>query len=223
MSSVKSYIGLLGLGSHSTLFYLDQLNFYYNQKKGGYSTCPLKMLNADFNDLNPYLPNQFDKLLKPTKAYLEKLSTMEVDRIIVPNITLHETIDQLNFTAVNLIHPVNETIIYCQKNKVNKVTVFGSSYTMSSNYIPLEFEKYNIKVVSPSSSDMKDIDRLRKAVYNHTATKEDHNHFEFLINRYNKESSVLMACTELSLVLNNIDCEQVVDMVEIQIKSALNL
>lgn len=51
-------LGILGLGSKSTLYYVEQLNTLYNRSFGGFSTCPFMMVNANFNDINPYLPDK---------------------------------------------------------------------------------------------------------------------------------------------------------------------
>jgi aspartate racemase len=57
------WTGILGLGSRSTLFYIEQLNKGYNKKHGDYSTFPFKMLNVDFQLYNTYLPAQYEILL----------------------------------------------------------------------------------------------------------------------------------------------------------------
>jgi aspartate racemase len=72
-------IGLLGLGSYSTTFYLSKLNELYHQQYGGYSTWPFRMLNANFNDINPFLPNQFETLKPIIGQYLDSLIKLEVD------------------------------------------------------------------------------------------------------------------------------------------------
>ena len=54
-------LGILGLGSRSTIFYMEQLNKIHQAVHGGYSTCPFMLINSDFNGINPFLPNSFKK------------------------------------------------------------------------------------------------------------------------------------------------------------------
>ena len=49
-------LGILGLGSRTTQFYIQELNRMFQAKKGGYSTCPFILLNTDFHKINTFLP-----------------------------------------------------------------------------------------------------------------------------------------------------------------------
>ncbi|HCY80239.1 MAG TPA: hypothetical protein DHV22_00810, partial [Xanthomarina gelatinilytica] len=93
------------LGHRSTLFYLDALNKAYHEEEQGYSTCPFILYNTDFNSINPYLPNQFKKLLPTLKNYLRNLEKLPISHLLVPNITLHEVMDKLD-TNLKIIHPL---------------------------------------------------------------------------------------------------------------------
>ena len=212
---------MLGLGSFSTLFYIKELNALYNAKHGGFSTCPFKMLNVDFDTINNLLPNTSKALDAIVKDNLNKLKALEIDTIVVPNITLHETIDRLSIEA-NIIHPVEETISNVKENKHTNVTIFGTLYTMQSNYITSKFRAEKINVLQVSKEDKQQIDDLRIAVYNGKETQKQLEIFNELINKYTKNGVVVLACTELS-VAYNIKNNRVYDMARIQIKKSVNL
>ncbi|WP_299247820.1 aspartate/glutamate racemase family protein [uncultured Lacinutrix sp.] len=216
-----STLGLLGLGSFSTLFYIKELNALYNAKHGGFSTCPFKMLNVDFNAINNLLPNTSKALDTIVKDSLNKLQNLQIDTIVVPNITLHETIDRLNIRT-NLIHPIEETISRIKESKHANVTIFGTLYTMQSNYITSKFTAQNITILQASKEDMQQIDDLRIAIYNGKETEAQLVIFNKLINKYTKNGIVVLACTELS-VAYNIKNSLVYDMARIQILKSINL
>lgn len=216
-----STLGLLGLGSFSTLFYIKELNALYNAKHGGFSTCPFKMLNVDFNAINNLLPNTSKALDTIVKDSLNKLQDLQIDIIVVPNITLHETIDRLNIKT-NLIHPIEETVSRVKESKHANVTIFGTLYTMQSNYIKSKFTAQNTNVLQASKEDMQQIDDLRIAIYNGNETKAQLVIFNKLINKYTKNGVVVLACTELS-VAYNIQNSLVYDMARIQILKSINL
>ncbi|WP_299381733.1 aspartate/glutamate racemase family protein [uncultured Lacinutrix sp.] len=216
-----STLGLLGLGSFSTLFYIKELNALYNAKHGGFCTCPFKMLNVDFNAINNLLPNTSKALDTIVKDSLNKLQDLQIDTIVVPNITLHETIDRLNIRT-NLIHPIEETISRIKESKHANVTIFGTLYTMQSNYITSKFTAQNITILQASKEDMQQIDDLRIAIYNGKETEAQLVIFNKLINKYTKNGIVVLACTELS-VAYNIKNSLVYDMARIQILKSINL
>ncbi len=211
---------MLGLGSFSTLFYIKELNALYNAKHGGFSTCPFKMLNVDFDTINNLLPNTSKALDAIVKDNLNKLKALEIDTIVVPNITLHETIDRLSIEA-NIIHPVEETISNVKENKHTNVTIFGTLYTMQSNYITSKFRAEKINVLQVSKEDKQQIDDLRIAVYNGKENQKQLEIFNELINKYTENGVVVLACTELS-VAYNIKNNLVYDMARIQIKKSVN-
>ncbi len=47
-------LGIIGLGSKSTTYYIELLNLFYNKKHGGFNTCPFTMVNINFNEINPF-------------------------------------------------------------------------------------------------------------------------------------------------------------------------
>ncbi|MBD3861950.1 aspartate/glutamate racemase family protein [Olleya marilimosa] len=214
-----STLGVLGLGSYSTLFYIKTLNAMYNKKYGGFSTCPFKLLNVDFDAINKLLPNTSNALDTIVKTHLNTLDALKVDNILVPNITLHETIDRLQIKT-NVIHAIQETISKITGNNHVNITIFGTLYTMQSNYLTSQFTAQNINIVKASDADMQLIDNLRIAVYNGDTNPKQLNIFNDLLNKYTKNGIVVLACTELS-VINTSNSKLVYDMARIQIQAAI--
>ncbi|WP_292945452.1 aspartate/glutamate racemase family protein [Olleya sp. UBA1516] len=212
-------LGVLGLGSYSTLFYIKTLNAMYNKKYGGFSTCPFTLLNVDFDAINKLLPNTSNTLDTIVKTHLNTLDALKVDNIIVPNITLHETIDRLQIKT-NVIHAIQETISKITRSNHVNTTIFGTLYTMQSNYVTSQFTARNINIIKASDADMQLIDNLRIAVYNGDANPKQLNIFNDLLNKYTKNGIVVLACTELS-VINTSSSKLVYDMARIQIQAAI--
>jgi len=218
MPKSKKYIGVLGLGSRSTLHYINRLNEIYNQKYLGYSTCPIKLLNANFDQINPFLPDRFDKLKPIVKSKLDELNDLGVQNIIVPNITLHETIDQSDFDSKDkLIHPIKSTIKQLQEKKISKVVIYGSAYTMTSNYLTGLLGESGIEAIIPELADIQVIDDLRTQIY---AGVKNNIIFETNLKKY-CQFPALVSCTELSLVAKKFKNQEIFDLAEIQINEAI--
>lgn len=212
-------LGILGLGSRSTLFYIKELNCLYHKQKGGYNTCPFKMLNANFDAINNLLPGTSDDLEILVRNYLDELVHLKVDAVLIPNITLHETIDKITIRS-KIIHPVHLTIEKLKSRDVNKIVLFGSLHTMESGFLKIEFQKEDIEVILPSKTERLFIDEVRNHIYEETENEELLEKFSDIIKKYTDCHAVVLACTELSIAWNNVNCN-VYDMSRIQIEMAV--
>ena len=218
-------LGILGLGSKSTIFYVKELNRLYHEIYSNYSTCPFTLVNTNFDRINNLLPNYSAILGDVVSEYLKQLIAHGVDSILIPNITLHETIDKIidegNY-GVSIIHPLSNTISKLKENDIKEVALFGSYYTMNSGYIPSYFNHNGVQIITPSPSDMKDIDEIRKHVYAEKDIKENATLFDKLVNQYSEEYYIVLACTELS-ILNSKSNQWIYDMARIQINEAMKI
>ena len=217
----KNQLAILGLGSRSTLFYIKELNRLYNQEKGGYSTCPFRMLNTDFDKINSLLPNTSKALDTIIQDYIDKIEKTAIDHILIPNITLHETIDQLNIQK-NIIHPIALTISKIKENDWTKVVIMGSLHSMRSSYIRSNFTRNGIETVLPSPEEMLMIDEFRKHVYSESENVDLIKNYHLQIEKYSKDFPVILVCTELSIFKPENNCN-VIDMAQVQILKAIEI
>ncbi|XMO88440.1 aspartate/glutamate racemase family protein [Algibacter sp. AS12] len=219
MDSVK--LAVLGLGSQTTTFYISELNRLYNDKYGGYSTCPFIMWNANFDAINSLLPNISEKLNTLTQGCINEIEKLDISHILVPNITLHESIGQIEVRKT-ILHPVYITVAKIKTLKLSKVVLMASEYTMNSAYIRSVFNANKIEIEIPSEEDRLQIDTFRKQVYAKKETEEGIVNFHKIIEKYTVKNTVLLACTELS-VFKPKNNKHLLDMVEIQIMEAINV
>lgn len=213
-------VGLLGLGSRSTLHYIKELNRLYNEKKGGYSTFPFVLLNANFESINPLLPHTSTVLDDIMQSYINEIQKLNIKHILVPNITLHETIDSLNVKK-NIIHPIPLAIVKIKEKKCKTIVLFGSLHSMESSYIKDHFNANGIEVLLPSAEDRLKIDEFRKQMYDATETSDLIASYHSIIVKYAKNNPIVLACTELSITKPTAS-KNIIDMVQLQIEFALS-
>ncbi|QDO94538.1 hypothetical protein FNB79_11365 [Formosa sediminum] len=218
MTHIK--LAVLGLGSRTTAYYLSTLNLLYNNKFGAYGTCPLFLLNVDFNTINPLLPNTSKALSAIVGGYLNSLDAFGAQHIIIPNITLHETVDQLNVNTT-VLHPIHLTISKIKAQHCSTIVLFASMYSMQSDYIRSHFRAHGIDVLLPSKTNMEFIDKVRTTVYNGTETPNLIAAFHTLLDDYSRTYPVVLGCTELS-VLNLKTNPNLIDMAQLQMETAVN-
>ena len=218
---MQQKIGVLGLGVFSTAFYVSRLHQKYHQLKGGFSTFPFLMYQVDFELINPFLPNQFEKLMPKVQEITSELEKLPVQKWIIPNITLHETFDKLE-TKINIIHPIEVIVKYCNSKSIHTLIIFGTKYTMNSDYLSSELAKKDINILKPEENDMLFVDELRTKIYQQKNTEEDLSKFKKIIKKYTAQNYILIACTELSIIADNLDSEKLVDIAKLQIEEAIH-
>ena len=218
MSSIISK-GVLGLGTVSTAFYLKEIHRKHQERNHQFSACPLLVYQIDFQEINPFLPNQFEVLIPKLKETLKEITTLGVTKLLVPNITLHETLDQIEI-PLEICHPVDSTLKHLEENRISEVYFFGTLYTMNSEYLKSRFLAKKVKVLQPVESDQKWIDDFRKKVYQGNETLEEITFFQTLIRKYSEKNVVVIACTELSVfsLKENPSC---IDMMDLQVEEFL--
>lgn len=211
--------GVLGLGSHATQHYLQRIHLKFQEANKEFSTCPLILYQTDFQEINPFLPNNFLVLQPVLSGYLKSVAALNISKLLLPNITLHETLDLIE-SPVKIVHAVIHTVTYLKNRGISGVILFGTFYTMHSSYLKSKFAEEEIDLFLPSPDDQQWIDNFRKKVYQSSETNEEVQHFQNLILKYVREYPVVIACTELSLysLKKEPDC---VDMAEIQISEFL--
>lgn len=211
-------LGILGLGSQSTVYYIQKLNELYNELHGGFSTMPFKLLNVNFDLINSFLPNQFDKLFPVIELSLTQLDNLGVNKIIIPNITLHEAIDKSFLSKdikIKIVHPFsileNETFF----KDFQDVCVLGTAFTMQNPYI---LNKLKRKIKTLSQAEVELIDNIRKSVYEGNGESEKHLRFFQQLMSNNPKTLFIIACTELSVLINNVGySSQILDLAGQQI------
>ncbi len=207
-------LAILKLGKYSTQFYLQRL-----------SQLNIKLIETDFKLINANLPNNFAQLELLLRPYLEALiEDKSISRILIPNITLHETLDKLySDFPLPYVHPIKDTIEEIKQHKHNEVILIGSLYSMNAPYIQDYFAKHSIKVLKPSEKEQLFIDNYRKKIYAGAATEFDNIIFNDILYKYQKKTSIIIACTELSIQTSTKQSAYCCyNMALIQIKNALS-
>ncbi|WP_026942742.1 aspartate/glutamate racemase family protein [Hellea balneolensis] len=213
MSSCKT-IDFLRLGTRTTSFYIKCFKELFEIENTENTEPELNLIDVDFSEVNNFLPNKFDSLKPVLRPYFE---TINSEIIVVPNITLHETLDQL--AIPNLIHPVRETIRELQASKHSDIFLLGSKYSMQAPYISTLMHFSGIHVQVPSLADQDKIDNLRQKIYTGRETNDDIQFYKNYIKTHSLKHPVVVACTELSIPLDSRN-KAIYDMARIQISAA---
>ena len=184
------------------------------------------MLNTDFNTINPFLPNQFEKTVPVLTNYIQQLLKLGAQKILIPNITLHETLDKITvFDKELFIHPFHLLKNELQQKTEKPVVILGTRYSMNNPYFNSFIEDEGIKISSLIDRDFLLVDEFRTAIYNNSESNELIENFENLLSELEKENTVIIACTELSAYLNSSKNQygNIIDLAVLQIENAVSL
>jgi aspartate racemase len=209
---MSSGVGMLYLGKDSSEFYERKI-----LDKG---IKEMKIIQTDFKTINSFLPDQFDRLKEVIRPYLKQAESKNIEQLIIPNITLHETIDQIQDEfSFAVIHPVRAAIEFLKNKNIKKAVLFGTTYTMNKGYIVNMAKESGVVVNLPTEKHQLIIESFRKKVFYKTDSVLDRENYLNLLRSYSKISNVLLACTELSLIHETEQTENVLDMASIQLKT----
>lgn len=216
ITNVSAKISLIELGGRST-------EFYYQQLRLSLAENDIQRVTINFERLNYHLPNDFTYLVPKLE---QALDVCDPNRgIIIPNVTLHETLDQhcaRSYRDLCIYHPLQESIKALKEEEQEEVVLFASSYSMQAAYIKTFFAMQNISLRAPELLDRQFLDIFRIAVYSNLETRQQTDQFFALLEKYSVDSAVLVACTELSLKLaNSVTNNRLYDTARLQIESAL--
>lgn len=220
----NKWIGILEMGQASTQFYIKLLNEMYRKEHTSQLQF-FKLIPTDFEAINNLLPNRSDKLDTKIAGSLREMIMYDIHCVLIPNITIHETVDavwDLLDTTMPIAHPLSGTIKRMRKAHWNKAVLFGSKFTMTSDYVRSVFANADIAIAQPEPEDIEIIDRVRREVYSENASAEILEQFNDLVKTYSNEMPVLIACTELSIAINSVN-ENILDMARIQVEDAISI
>ena len=145
---------------------------------------------------------------------------MKVRELLIPNITIHQAIDNLIITEkfnFKIIHPLDLLISHLKLNGIENVIILGTKYTMEGNYIQSKLKQNNIYVTKVTENVINEIEKIRIEIYNGNLEYKKNYLTKFAKSQPNLK--VILACTELSVLANQNSL--FIDMATLQIKKAI--
>lgn len=227
MKSKNISLGLLKTGDRTVQFYNEYIQSMFNESKILEDHTVLTTITSDFSTTNQYLPNQFEHLEPLLKKDIDLALKEKISTLIIPNITLHETLDRLvkkeYFPNIKIVHPLKTTVQALQIKNINKVVVIGSAYTSHCDWLNNYFLQHDIKTIAINNEHTQTIDKIRQRTYNGNETQEDKQHYNDLINHYQQQAPTVIACTELSILIGKKYGHNIYDMARIQMRAAMDI
>lgn len=223
-------IGLVGgVSWASTMEYYKRLNLLINQENGKNHSAQILMYSFDFEELLTFQKNQNElmelQLLQEKVSLLDKAGS---DVIAICSNTTNKLADQLdNSLHDKLINLISATCDHMLKNKVCKVGLLGTLYTMEQDFYKNKLIEKGIEVVVPNK-DARNLlhhiiyDELCKGKITVQAKKIVLNIINQLATEHDLDG-IILGCTELPLLVSKSECViPLFDTIDIHIDAILN-
>lgn len=221
-------LGLVGGTSWvSTIDYYTIINEGINKELGdlNYSKCILYSFNFQ-EIISCTQVNDWESVLEKVSLVCKKLELSGAEGIVLCANTLHFIADELE-TRLNipLLHIARETAIEIHKQKVKKVGLLGTKFTMENDFFKSKLSEKNIEALIPESEDREFIHQsllyeLGKGIIKNTTKQRYLSIIEKLKAR--GVEGIIAGCTEIPLIVNDSDIDLTYfDTTKIHAKSAI--
>ncbi|MDR0193857.1 MAG: amino acid racemase [Myroides sp.] len=220
-------IGILGGTAYpSTALYYTLLNKMANEKWGGYHSCPIILYSIDYHHIKSRYANQWDEIPNILKDEVENLLMLQPDCFLIANNTLHKAYDQIKhefLTNIPISHSIELTKSHILKNNMKKVLLLGTPFTMEDNYFKSPLQQVGIEVIIPNQEEIAKIGAFQSTLATGSVTDEMKTFFIQLMEDYSDVDGVILGCTELPLVFNELDITTpIIDTMVLQCEDAFS-
>lgn len=222
-------LGIIGgLSWFSTTVYYRTINQLINQQLGGSHSARLILYSIDFNDFKVLQEkNDWDKIEQMLTDIALRLQNAGADCIVMATNTPHLVADIVSQKIkIPLLHIAEETAKEIVKQKINKVGLLGTKFTMENAFFKDRLTKFGIETIIPDSSDR---DFIHASIFNELTIgvfkDETKNKYVDIIAKLKRDGAegVIFGCTEIALLITQDDSNiTVFDTTAIHSKAAVD-
>jgi aspartate racemase len=206
-------LGLIGgLSWESTALYYEYINKEINKNLGKLHSAKIVLISVDLEEIvSLQSTNEWDKageILADAAISLEKAGA---DIILLCANTMHKVAQNiLKVIHIPFLHITEPTIKRIKENRINKIGILSTKFTMEEAFYRKFYTEQDIEVVTP---DKVDIEIIHEIIYTELCkgviTERSKKEIIRIINRLNNlgAQAIILACTEISLLINQNDTD----------------
>jgi aspartate racemase len=222
-------LGLIGgLSWYSTTVYYRTINQLTNERLGSSHSAKLILFSVDFEEFrilqNKGDWNAVEKMLSDVAIQLENAGA---DCIVMCTNTPHLVADTIRQKIkIPLLHIAEETAKEIVSQKINKVGLLGTKFTMENSFFRDRLSQFGIESIVPDDADK---DYIHDSIFNELTRGffKDDTKIKYLeiIDKLKNDGAkgVVFGCTEFSILINSSECSiPIFDTTEIHSKAAAN-
>lgn len=219
-------IGLVGgISWTSTLDYYKYINQSINEKLGGLNSAECILYSLNFADIQDRgWTNSYDLIFNACKS----LTSSNVDFIVLCANTAHLFADEIQSKIdIPIIHIASATAKEIQRQKLSKVGLLGTKFTMEMDFYRNKLKEYYIETIIPSENG--DIEEIQDIVKNELGKGIISKESKLKFIRYANElmergaQGLVLGCTEIPMLIEQRDFDfPVFDTTKLHVESIVN-
>lgn len=198
-------IGLIGgMSYESTLSYYEIINKLTNEKLGKLHSAKIVLTSVDFEEIEEcQRKNDWQKASEILTQHALLLQKYGVDFILICTNTMHKCYENIQKNIqIPILHIAKAMLLELQEQKIDKVLLLGTKYTMQEDFYKQLLINSKIEVFIPKSND---ILKLNDIIFNELCkgviNKDSKKYLDNLIAQFPKVQGVILGCTELGLIV----------------------
>ena len=223
-------IGLIGgMSWESTVSYYQVINARINEHLGGLHSAQCLLYSVDFQPIEDcQRRGQWEEsgvILAQAALSLERGGA---DFIVICTNTMHKVFDQVQAAvSIPILHIADATIKVVQQQKLKRIGLLGTAYTMEQDFYKGKIIQAGIDVLIPEKEERQEINRIIFSELCRGIISEASK--EYYLQAVKNLSArgcegVIMGCTEIGLLLHRQDTNiPLFDTAEIHASSAASL
>ena len=200
-------IGILGGTSWpSTIEYYRHFNELAQTTLGGHHSADLLLRSIDYHPIKSRYGNSWEEIPELLGLHLQELASYQPSCIVIANNTLHKAFDQIEpdlNLSVPVIHIVDADGEEVEKATVKSALLLAVKFTMEDGFYAKRLAQYGVTVEIPDETDRTTIQTIQSQLARGESPEKFKAIFEEMIGKFTNLDAVILACTELPLVINH--------------------
>ncbi|MHC5227929.1 aspartate/glutamate racemase family protein [Enterococcus sp. LJL99] len=221
-------IGLLGgMSWESTMSYYSRLNELVNDQLGGLHSAKINLVSVDFDEIERCQKNnQWEKAGAILGKEAKSLEVSGADFMLICTNTMHKVVAQIaEHITMPILHIADATIEELKKNKIEKVGLLGTEYTMKQDFYKERIIASGITVSIPTDEEMSQVNTIIfEELCQGEILAESKQTFLQIIEHLVADGAqgIILGCTEIGLLIQQKDVTTpIFDTTEIHCQAAV--
>ena len=204
-------IGLIGgMSWESTVTYYQLINETIKEQCGGLHSAKILMYSVDFAEIEEcQAKGEWEKSGEILANVAQNLEKAGADFIVICTNTMHKVLPQIQESInIPIIHIADATADELEKQKIKKVALLGTKYTMTQDFYKEKIIARGIEVMIPEETDVEIVNRI---IYEELCLGEireaSKTEYIRIINQLKDEGAegIILGCTEIGLLIKQED------------------
>lgn len=204
-------IGLLGgMSWESTVPYYQIINEEVKRRLGGLHSAKIILYSVEFDEIEKCQSSgDWEKSAEILGHAAQGLEAAGADFLLICTNTMHKVAPQIaSMVHVPIVHIADATGDVLQEERIGKVGLLGTKYTMTQDFYKQKLIDRGIEVVIP---DEEDVEKINDIIFHELCVGkiEDRSRifFQEVIARLQEKGAegVILGCTEIGLLIKQAD------------------